>query len=107
MNVRLFANWVLEELSQVHQKYGYTVELVPLPPGHAWNRTDARIARMNTYLDAIKAKGRVFGAKGIAEAFRLSADPASSKPIPCVTGEYYVCSFRIASLQQGGNAPFR
>ncbi len=46
---------MLEELSTVFVKYGYTVELSPLAPGHAWNRTDGRIAHMNTFLRLLKA----------------------------------------------------
>ena len=60
---------MLEELSHLFAKYGYTVELSPLAPGHAWNRTDARIAHMNTFLRLVLARSRVFWAKGIADAF--------------------------------------
>ena len=56
---------MLDELSCVYEKYGYTVELSPLAPGHAWNRTDARIAHMNTFLRLLKARSRVFGAIGV------------------------------------------
>jgi hypothetical protein len=49
------------------------VELSPLAPGHAYNRTDARIAHMNTFLNLFKAKSRVFGAKGIAQIFYAAA----------------------------------
>ena len=66
---------MLEELSCFMEKYGYRVKLIPLAPGHAWNRTDARIAHMNTFLNAIKSKSRVFGAEQIALAFRCAADP--------------------------------
>jgi hypothetical protein len=64
---------MLEELSHMFAKYGYTVELSPLAPGHAWNRTDARIAHMNTFLRLLLAVSRVFGAKGIAAAFHEAA----------------------------------
>jgi hypothetical protein len=64
---------MLEELSSVFVKYGYTVELSPLAPGHAWNRTDARIAHMNTFLRLLLTRSRVFGAEGIAEAFFTKA----------------------------------
>jgi hypothetical protein len=64
---------MLEELSLLFQKYGYTVELSPLAPGHAWNRTDARIAHMHTFLRLLLAKSRVFGAEGIANAFFTKA----------------------------------
>ena len=66
---------MLEELSAVCSKYGYTVELACLAPGHAWNRTDARIAHMNTFLNALKATSRVFGGLGIAKAFYSASDP--------------------------------
>ena len=65
---------MLEELSEFLEKYGYTVELSPLAPGHAWNRTDARIAHMNTFLRLLKAKSRVFGAQGVADAFFAALD---------------------------------
>jgi hypothetical protein len=64
---------MLEELSRLFVKYGYTVELSPLAPGHAWNRTDARIAHMNTFLRLLLARSRVFGAEGIANAFFAAA----------------------------------
>ena len=51
------------------------MKLIPLAPGHAWNRTDARIAHMNTFLNVLLQKSRVFGAKGIAAAFRAASDP--------------------------------
>ena len=66
---------MLEELSKFFIKYGYRVKLIPLAPGHAWNRTDARIAHMNTFLNVLLQKSRVFGAKGIAAAFRAASDP--------------------------------
>jgi hypothetical protein len=47
---------MLEELSHVFVKYGYKVILSPLAPGHAWNRTDARIAHMNTFLRLLLAR---------------------------------------------------
>ena len=66
---------MLEELSKVFTKYGYRNKLIPLAPGHAWNRTDARIAHMNTMLNIILATSRVFGAIGIAATFRAASDP--------------------------------
>ena len=66
---------MLEELSTVFENYGYTVELSPLAPGHAWNRTDGRIAHMNTFLRLLKAKSRVFGAEGVAAAFHDASNP--------------------------------
>lgn len=65
---------MLQELSCVLQKYGYRVKLIPLAPGHAWNRTDARIAHMHTFLNIVLSKSRVFGARGIAAAFRAASD---------------------------------
>ena len=66
---------MLQELSTVLKKYGYKVKLIPLAPGHAWNRTDARIAHMNTFLNIVLEKSRVFGAIGVAAAFRAASDP--------------------------------
>ena len=66
---------MLEHLSGLFEKFGFTVELIPLAPGHAYNRTDARIAHMNTFLRKLKRRSRVFGAKEIARAFHLAADP--------------------------------
>jgi hypothetical protein len=66
---------MLQELSKVLIKYGYKVKLIPLAPGYAWNRTDARIAHMNTFLNVVLMKSRVFGALGIAAAFRAASDP--------------------------------
>jgi hypothetical protein len=66
---------MLEELSTFFAKYGLKVTLMPLPPGHAWNRTDARIAHQNTFLEALKDISNVRGAKEIAGAFHAAADP--------------------------------
>ena len=65
---------MLEELSCMFSKFKYTCELIPLPPGHAWNRTDARIAHQNVFLRNLKAKSRVYGAKEVANAFHLASD---------------------------------
>ena len=70
---------MLEELSTVHAKYAYFVKLMPLAPAHAWNRTDARIARMNEMLRIAKAKTRIFGAKGMANLFYAASHHKSSK----------------------------
>ena len=59
---------MLEKLSNVFQSHGFTVELIPLAPGHAWNKTDARFAHLNKFVDAIKDLSRVFGAEGISKA---------------------------------------
>jgi hypothetical protein len=65
---------MLDKLSRIHGEYGYTVELSPLAPGHAWNRTDARIAHMNTFLGALKAVTRVFGARGVSKEFHKATN---------------------------------
>ena len=66
---------MLEELSKVLYRFGltYKVELMPLGPGHAYNRTDARLARQNTFLSKLVREARVFGSVGIAAAFRAAA----------------------------------
>jgi hypothetical protein len=51
-----------EKLSKFFEKFGYGVRLIPLSPGHAYKRTDARIAHMNTFLNALKKKSCVYGA---------------------------------------------
>jgi hypothetical protein len=66
---------MLEELSKVFKKYNYSVELVPLPPGHAFNKTDTRFAHLNTMVNILKAKSRLFGAKMIAGALQRLSDP--------------------------------
>jgi phage pi2 protein 07 len=66
---------MLEHLSKFHFLYGLTVELMPLPPGHAHNRTDARIAHQNTFSGAVKRKSKVEGAKGFARIFHKASDP--------------------------------
>jgi hypothetical protein len=70
---------MLEALSGIFNKFGYTVELMNLPPAHAHNRTDARIARQNTFLNKTKNRARVYGAEQTATAFRKACDPAISK----------------------------
>lgn len=64
---------MLQELSTVFEKYGYKIFLAPLAPGHAHNRTDARIAHINTFLNAAKGKSRVFGAEGLATAMHAAS----------------------------------
>ena len=66
---------MIEELSKIFMKFGFTVQLIPLSPGHAFNPTDARIAHMNTFLVALKRSSRIFGAEQVARAFRAAADP--------------------------------
>jgi hypothetical protein len=70
---------MLEELSKVFAKFGYVVKLIPLPPGHAWNRTDARIAHINVFLKWLKKKSRVRGAREIAAALRKAGDASVTK----------------------------
>ena len=70
---------MVEAHSCLKERTGISCELTPLSPAHAHNRTDARIAHMNTFLTAIKEKSRVFGAEGIARAFHAAADPARTK----------------------------
>ena len=65
---------MLEALSCLFTQFNYTVELIPLAPGHAWNRTDARIAHQNVFLRNLKTKSRVYGAHEIAKAFHLASD---------------------------------
>jgi hypothetical protein len=60
-------------------KHGVSVELIPLAPGHAYNRTDARLAHLNTFFDNLKRHSRVFGAKGMAEALRKMTKATTSK----------------------------
>ena len=67
---------MLEHLSEAFNSMGFSVELSPLSPGHAWNRTDGRLAHMNTFLKVLKAKSRVFGAEGIARAFWAASNRA-------------------------------
>mmetsp|Transcript_25712 Transcript_25712/g.36299 ORF Transcript_25712/g.36299 Transcript_25712/m.36299 type:complete len:270 (+) Transcript_25712:852-1661(+) len=69
---------MLEELSCMKQKFGFTCELIPLAPGHAFNRTDARIAHMNTFIRKLKRNSRVFGAEEIARAFSIATNPSET-----------------------------
>ena len=66
---------MLEELSKVFEKYSYSVDLIPLGPGHAFNRTDQRFAHMNVFLRNTKAASRIFGAYSMARAFHVASDP--------------------------------
>jgi hypothetical protein len=70
---------MLEELSALFERYQTSVELIPLPPGHAWNKTDARIAYQNKFLAAFKAVSRLFGAEQFAAAFRAASDAKVTK----------------------------
>ena len=67
---------MLDELSKVFVKYTYHVVLANLPPGHAWNQSDGRIAHLNVLFNCVKAKGHVFGAKAASEAFSAASNPA-------------------------------
>ena len=91
---------MLQELSLAFAKYGYNVELIPLPPGHAWNLTDARIAHMNIFIKAIKRKGRVFGAEMIA---------VNRSPVSCLlrseTSKEKKIPGKIQHFFQAGSAP--
>ena len=69
---------MLQELSTVFRKYGYSVELIPLAPGHAWNRTDARIAHLNTFFNNVKRKRDLFGAQEYAACLHEASDPTKS-----------------------------
>ena len=93
---------MLDELSTVHSKYGLTVELIPLAPGHAWNRTDARIAHMNTFLRKIKRRSRVFGAEAVAALFHKATDVETSRRAFMVRSHVF---FRI--VEQGDAAVSR
>ena len=89
---------MLDYLSKFFPTYGYEVKLIPLAPGHAWNRTDARIAHMNTFLNALKKKSRVFGAEEIANAFNLAADPEVSTKRKFLARSYVF--FRVVVIEQ-------
>jgi hypothetical protein len=69
---------MLEELSKLANNYGFTCELIPLAPGHAYNRTDTRIAHMNTFMRSILRSSRVRGAKAVATAFAAASDEATA-----------------------------
>lgn len=69
---------MLDSLSQVGchpDLVGYFIELVPLSPAHAFNPSDARIARLNTHVKKLKRRTRLFGAAGVAEALQQLSDP--------------------------------
>ena len=68
-----------EELSTVMPKFDLSVELIPLSPAHAHNRTDARFAHMNTKLKAVKKVSRVYGARGMAQLFSAFSSIATEK----------------------------
>jgi hypothetical protein len=63
---------MLECLSTFEDEHGYKVKLIPLSPGHAYNRTDGRF---NTFGNAAKKVARIFGAEELAAAFHLASDP--------------------------------
>ena len=66
---------MLDELSTIFEKHGYNVELIPLAPGHAWNRTDARIAHLNTFFRCFLAVSKFFGAEGAVRILDIVCDP--------------------------------
>lgn len=57
---------MIDELSKIFNARGFYVELVPLSPGHAWNKTDARIARLNTFFSHAKSVMHLLGAEAFA-----------------------------------------
>jgi hypothetical protein len=65
---------MLDEFSKVFRKFKYRVELANLPPCHAWNLSDGRIAHLNTFFNCLKRVGHVFGAEGAARAFHVASD---------------------------------
>ena len=79
------------------EKFGLKVELIPLSPGHAWNRTDARIAHMNTFLRSIKRASRIFGAEQVAQAFHLASDPSVARVRKFMARSHVM--FRIIKLE--------
>jgi hypothetical protein len=93
---------MLENLSRFCEEHGYQIKLIPLAPGHAWNRTDSRIAHMNTLLNALKRKSRVFGAEEIARAFQLASDPAVSNKRKFMARSYVF--FRVVVLAEADRA---
>ena len=72
---------MLDFLSTVKDKFGFLVELIPLCPRHAFNETDARIARLNTFFEKLLAKTVVCGAEQCAAALRAAADPISRQNV--------------------------
>ena len=91
------AYMMLEEISTMFEKFGLKVELIPLSPGHAWNRTDARIAHMNTFLRSIKRASRIFGAEQVAQAFHLASDPSVARVRKFMARSHVM--FRIVKLE--------
>ena len=69
---------MLEELSELFEKYWLHVLLVPLAPGHAYNRTDARIAHINAFIKKIKRSGRFFGAENLPRLLHAAAEAGAS-----------------------------
>ena len=67
------SNVMLEQLSTVFTEFNYHVQLIPLAPGHAWNRTDARLAHMNTFVKCYLRKARLHGAKEFALTFQAAS----------------------------------
>ena len=72
---------MLDFLSTVKDKFGFLVELIPLCPRHAFNETDARIARLNTFFEKLLAKTVVCGAEQCAAALRAATDPISRQNV--------------------------
>lgn len=70
---------MLEELGKSFSELMYSMELIPLAPGHAWNNTDSRFAHLNIFLTALKSTSRVFGAEQIAAAFHEASNAQLAK----------------------------
>ena len=54
--------------STMQSQFGFTVTVVPLPPGHAHNLTDGLFARLNTLFNKLKRQARLVGYKAYARA---------------------------------------
>ena len=70
---------MLDELSSSFGRYGYKMQLIPLAPAHAHNRTDQRIALINVYFTAIRRVDRIFGARQFADFLHAASNPKVAK----------------------------
>lgn len=70
---------MLHFLSTLFVLYGWRCELIPLSPGHAFNQSDARIARINTFMRRVMRKTRVLGAEMTANLMAVACDPTRAK----------------------------
>ena len=66
---------MLDFLSTVKNKFDFLIELIPLTPRHAYNPTDARIARLNTFFEKLLTKTVIFGAEQAATALHAASNP--------------------------------